>query len=292
MVLCYDADSAGINAALRGIDILTAQDLKVRVFHVEDGKDPDEFVKIRGKDAFLELARKAPPATQYKLENAMSGLELSTEEGKLEYLRRAAVILKGLSPVERDIYVKSLAEKLKVSERAINEEIELNRTAQARQERPPARVEAEEVPDLTSSDTYIIKALITDPTLTEKLFEEPDVITSVLGRKIEENLFRTYGLKGTYEEADALRGLEPDEMQKASDALRAVALNGKEEEVFLESLRRWKLKQLRQKESLIIDKIELAENSEVDQDTTEELTKELIDVEKQIKELEERKNGN
>ncbi|MBQ6088643.1 MAG: DNA primase [Firmicutes bacterium] len=291
VVLCYDADTAGRNAALRGIEVLSAQELKVRVFHVEDGKDPDEYVKAHGKDRFLDLAGQAPPATQYKLENAAIGLELSNEEGKLEYLRRAAAILKGLSPVERDIYVKSLAERLKVSERAINEEIELNRTASVRQERPRTEYDEESVTNLTSSDAYIIKALITDPSLTEKLFEEPAIIASSLGRKIEENLFRTYGLKGTYEEADAFTDLEPDEVLKASEALKAVALNGKEEEVFMESMRRWKLRNLRKQQSLIIDKIEIAENSEMDQDTTEELTRELIDVELKIKELEERNHG-
>ncbi|MBR5739673.1 MAG: DNA primase [Firmicutes bacterium] len=289
VVLCYDADNAGRNAALRGIDVLSSQDLKVRVFHVEDGKDPDEYVKAHGKDDFMDLAGKAPPATQYKLENAALGLELGTEEGKLEYLRRAAAILEMLSPVERDIYVKSLAERLKVSERAINEEIELNRTASVRQERPRTEYDEESVLDLTSSDAYILKALITDPSLTEKLFEEPGIIVSALGKKIEENLFRTYGLKGTYEENDAFKDLDPDEIQKASEALKAVSLNGKEEEVFMESLRRWKLKELRKQQSLIIDKIEIAENSEMDQDTTEELTRELIGVEKKIKELE--KNG-
>lgn len=292
VVLCYDADSAGINAALRGIDILSDQELKVRVFHVEDGKDPDEFVKMHGRDAFLELAKKAPPATQYKLENAARGLDVATEEGKLEYLRRAAGILKGLSPVERDIYVKSLADKLHVSERAINEEIEMNKAAASRNERSRARTEEEEeVKELTSSDAYLIKALITDPSLTEKLFTEPQVITSGLGKKIEENLFRTYGLKGTYEESDAYEGLDPEETRIASEAIDKVILNGKEEEVFNESLRRFKLRALRKKQSLIIDKIEIAENSEVDQDTTEDLTRELIEVEKKIKELEESKDG-
>ena len=136
-----------------------------------------------------------------------------------------------------------------------------------------------------------MKALLTDPSLTEKLFEEPAIITSSLGKKIEENLFRTYGLKGTYEERDAFAGLDPDEAAKASDALNAVMLNGKEEEVFMESMRRWRLRELKKQQNLIIDKIEIAENSEVDQDTTEELTRELIDVEKKIKELEERSNG-
>ncbi len=291
VVLCYDADNAGINAALRGIDVLGAQDLKVRVFHVEDGKDPDEFVKIHGRDAFLELARKAPPATQYKLENAAKGMDLDTEEGKLEYLRRAAAILKALSPVERDIYVKSLSEKLKVSERAINEEVEITKDPAPPRPGNSVYAEDDEATELTSSDAYIIKALLTDPSLTEKLFEEPGVITSGLGKRIEDNLFRTYGLRGTYEEKDAYQGLDPEERQKASEALDQVALNGKEEEVFLENLTRYRLKKLRRKQGIIINNIDIAENSEVDQSTMEGLTMELIEVENMIKELEERDNG-
>ncbi|MBQ5954469.1 MAG: DNA primase, partial [Firmicutes bacterium] len=121
--LCYDSDSAGINAALRGIDILTPRGLKVKVFHVTDGKDPDEFAKAHGKDAFMKLVKAAPGAIQYKLDSAKKGFDLSKDEEKLDYIKKAAAILRTLSPVETDIYVRALAEELKVSERAIFAEI-------------------------------------------------------------------------------------------------------------------------------------------------------------------------
>ena len=56
IVLSYDSDAAGINAALRGIDVINAAGGKPRVMNVTDGKDPDDFVRAHGKEAFLKLA--------------------------------------------------------------------------------------------------------------------------------------------------------------------------------------------------------------------------------------------
>ena len=81
VVLSYDADNAGRNAALRGIEVLSKQDCKVKVLHVTDGKDPDEFIKKNGKEAFLKLVDGALPMIDYKLQGAQKGLDLATEEG-------------------------------------------------------------------------------------------------------------------------------------------------------------------------------------------------------------------
>ena len=54
VILSYDADDAGRKAALRGLDILYGAGMNVKVLHVTDGKDPDEFVKKKGKEAFIE----------------------------------------------------------------------------------------------------------------------------------------------------------------------------------------------------------------------------------------------
>ncbi len=121
--LCYDSDSAGINAALRGIDILTPRGLKVKVFHVTDGKDPDEFAKAHGRDAFMKLVKAAPGAIQYKLDSAKKGFDLSKDEEKLDYIKKTVSILKTASSMETSVYVRALAEELKVSERAIFAEI-------------------------------------------------------------------------------------------------------------------------------------------------------------------------
>ena len=119
IVLSYDSDSAGINAALRGIDVIIAAGGKPRVMHVTDGKDPDDFVKAHGKEAFLELADKAMPATEYKLMLAKRGFDLSKDQDILDYIERVVPILRELGPVELDIYVRKLSEEFGISESAI-----------------------------------------------------------------------------------------------------------------------------------------------------------------------------
>ncbi len=119
IVLSYDSDSAGINAALRGIDVIIAAGGKPRVMHVTDGKDPDDFIRAHGKDAFIRLADNAMPATDYKLRLAKRGFDLSDDMDVLDYIERVVPILRELGPVELDIYARKLSEEFGVSESAI-----------------------------------------------------------------------------------------------------------------------------------------------------------------------------
>lgn len=119
IVLSYDSDSAGINAALRGIDVIIAAGGKPRVMHVTDGKDPDDFIRAHGKDAFIRLADNAMPATDYKLRLAKRGFDLSDDMDVLGYIERVVPILRELGPVELDIYARKLSEEFGVSESAI-----------------------------------------------------------------------------------------------------------------------------------------------------------------------------
>ena len=108
VILSYDADGAGRAAALRGLDILRKEECKVKVLHVTDGKDPDEYIKKNGKQAFLKLVENALPYGDYKLESAKKGFDLSKDEDKIDYIKKATDIIRQLSPVEQEIYIKKL----------------------------------------------------------------------------------------------------------------------------------------------------------------------------------------
>lgn len=120
IVLSYDSDQAGINAALRGIDVVIAAGGKPRVMTVTDGKDPDDFVRAHGKEAFLKLADNAVPATDYKLRLARRGFDLRNDRDVLDYIERVVPVLRELGPVEQDIYVRKLSSEFGISENAIN----------------------------------------------------------------------------------------------------------------------------------------------------------------------------
>jgi DNA primase len=67
-LLCYDADAAGVEAALKSIDVLTAEGVSAWAVQIPEGKDPDEFVRRSGAAAFRALLEKPLAATQVKLD--------------------------------------------------------------------------------------------------------------------------------------------------------------------------------------------------------------------------------
>lgn len=117
--ISYDSDLAGQNAANRGLDILTSEGLEVKVVDIENGKDPDEFIKKYGKDAFLKLLEKALPLEQYKINKARKETNLKDEKSLNNFINKISDILISLSPVERNLYVKKISEEVNVDENVI-----------------------------------------------------------------------------------------------------------------------------------------------------------------------------
>jgi DNA primase len=125
VILAYDADSAGQDAALKGIDILRDAGLEVKVLILPDPetKDPDEFIRKHGRAAFAEAVTNASPATEYKLARTKERYDLGAKEGSVGFLQAAAAILRACSPVEADYYMKKLEVDTGISEGAIRMEV-------------------------------------------------------------------------------------------------------------------------------------------------------------------------
>ena len=104
--LAYDGDSAGQHAILRGLDILETEGIPAHVLDFPDGLDPDEFVRRDGADAFRALPVLQPAA--YRLRRLKESFDLSQNEGKMNYVRKAAPILAALDPVGEETYLKTL----------------------------------------------------------------------------------------------------------------------------------------------------------------------------------------
>lgn len=281
VVLSYDADAAGRNAALRGIDVLGSEDIKVKVLHVTDGKDPDEFIKKNGKDAFIKLVDSALPMTDYKLNAAKNGLDLETEDGKIDYMKLASDILRKLSPVEADIYIKKLASELKIAEGAIKLEISGNNNTVAAAATRRRHEDKESRRELSVMEATVLKVLIINPCFAEKLLEYNGIIESELGRKILNLMFELYGLRGGFDLSDITDSLDPVESQIFTDAIDGVIVAGNEEQVFDECIKKWRLGKAVKKEQELIDRLALADE-DTGSDSIKELTEELMMVQREI----------
>lgn len=119
IVLSYDSDQAGINAALRGIAVINAAGGKPRILTVTDGKDPDEFVQKHGRDSFIKLADDAEPAADFRLRLAKRGFDLNNDRDVLDYIDTIVPVLRGMGPVEQDMYIRKLSSEFGISEHAI-----------------------------------------------------------------------------------------------------------------------------------------------------------------------------
>ncbi len=120
--IAYDGDAAGQNATIRGLDILIAEGLDVRVIVFPDGKDPDEFIRSSGKEAFDQLKDHALSLNAFKLEALSRTFDLTAENDRERYAVEACAFIAGLQPVERDRYFVQVARKTGYALEALQEQ--------------------------------------------------------------------------------------------------------------------------------------------------------------------------
>lgn len=121
IIISYDADLAGQMATLRGLEILRANNFDVRVLTVPNGKDPDEFIRANGKDAFLKLMDNSIPLIDYRISRAKEGINFKKREDVIKYSKNVMEILADLDSVEKDVYVKKISEETSIKEEALYE---------------------------------------------------------------------------------------------------------------------------------------------------------------------------
>jgi DNA primase len=119
VIISYDADLAGQTATLRGLEILRNAGFDVKVLTVPEGKDPDEFVRNNGRDAFIRLAKDALPLIEYRIKKVAEGINLKDGNELVKYGEKFADILLDLNPVEKDVYIKKISEETSIKEQAL-----------------------------------------------------------------------------------------------------------------------------------------------------------------------------
>ncbi len=125
--LVFDPDEAGIKAVERIIPNLIRENVKTRVVALPEGKDPDAFVLEKGGEAFLGLAGRSLPVMDFLLELAKNRHGLSAQ-GKSRIVSDLEGVLASIDDgVNRSIFVKDVAEKIRIEEAVLLERIRRRR---------------------------------------------------------------------------------------------------------------------------------------------------------------------
>lgn len=110
VLLTYDSDEAGQKAALRGIPILKAAGIRPRVVNLTPYKDPDEFIKAEGREAFEKRLEEAENAFLFEIRVLEKQYDLSDPESKTAFFREISrKLLEFPEELERNNYIESLS---------------------------------------------------------------------------------------------------------------------------------------------------------------------------------------
>jgi len=148
VVICYDSDEAGQKATEKALKLLGEVGLEVTVLKVSGAKDPDEYIKTYGKDKFSELIGNSKSKFEYNLDRIIQRFDLSLPQDKIYALAEIEKMISSIySRAERDVYIRTVAEKFEVDPKSIKADIE--RLVQ-RREREATKAEGQKLHQQTA----------------------------------------------------------------------------------------------------------------------------------------------
>jgi DNA primase len=221
VLLTYDSDEAGTKAALRAIPILKEAGLGVRVINMKPYKDPDEFIKALGTEAFQERIDQAQSSFLFEVEVLERSYDLKDPARKTAFFDETAKkLLSFTDELERNNYIEAVAAKYGVSYESLRRKVNqmgISMGGVAPSEKPKdlsgRRKEKEEGMD--TSQKLLLTWMISDPAYFREIRKwiEPEDFTVPLYRQVAGMLYEQQeqgGLNpaaiiGRFEDADEHR---------------------------------------------------------------------------------------
>lgn len=122
--ICYDSDSAGINATTKALNILRKEGIEPKVIVLPRGQDPDDFINENGLEEFKKLLDRALNHIDYKIFINRQKYNLNNIEDKIKFTKEISKILKNLkSPIEKEVYIDKVSKETGISNEAIKREV-------------------------------------------------------------------------------------------------------------------------------------------------------------------------
>ena len=226
VLLAYDSDGAGVKAALRGIGILRDAGLTGKVINMKPYKDPDEFMKALGKEAFQERINQAENSFFFEVRILAGQYDMNDPESKTKFHREIAKKLCDFKEeLERDNYLQAIAEKYYIGVENLRKMVAgyAAQTGLAKPiERPKSGVQQKNHPEENAkkSQKLLITWITDEPSIYQKIkkYISPGDFTEELYRKVAEKLFA--GLEeGNFQPAGIISTFEDEEEQRQAAEL-------------------------------------------------------------------------
>ncbi|MCR5272810.1 MAG: DNA primase [Lachnospiraceae bacterium] len=221
--LTYDSDGAGVKAALRAIPILKQVGITAKVIDMRPHKDPDEFIKALGAEAYQERIDNAENSFMYEIRMLERNFDLKDPEDKTKFYHAIAEKLLGFpEELERSNYLEAVADKYRIGFDALRKLVNtlaakgVRQTSQSENE-PERRVREKKKNDgMKESEKLLLTYLIEDTGLFDQIKGYIDVSDFSEGIYYEtaKILFEQYETSGTVNPAQIISRFEDEDDQR------------------------------------------------------------------------------
>lgn len=157
VVVSYDGDAAGQRAAARAMEIFAKVGLDIRILRMSDAKDPDEYIRKFGRDAFARLLKGSSTGFAYRMDSILSRYNTDLPEDRIKAAAELCeTVARVWSSAEREVYLQAVAERLNLPLDSLRGDVDRiqsrNRKAQKTEESRTARLSAMALGDRVNPD--------------------------------------------------------------------------------------------------------------------------------------------
>jgi DNA primase len=169
VVMNYDPDSAGLAATERSLELLLDEGLECHVLALPGGLDPDAFIRKSGAVAYGELLKMAPNYLDYLADRAAEKHEVRTPEGKIAAVNDVLRFVVRLpNPLLRDEWAERLADRLRLDDRLLREEVHHAASRAGGEVRAPRSTVAAML-DTSPAERELLRGCLEDPALADEV---------------------------------------------------------------------------------------------------------------------------
>lgn len=201
VLITYDSDEAGVKAALRAIPILKEAGLSTKVINMRPYKDPDEFIKALGTEAFQERIDKAENSFMYEIGIIEKNYKRSDPESETAFEREVAnKLVQFNEKLERDNYMKAVCRQFMIPEDGMREMVIrigsqggiIPRQTQPVRRMEPARKKKED--GIRQAEKILLTWMIEDGDIHDKVSEyiQPDDFIDPLFKDVASKVYEQY----------------------------------------------------------------------------------------------------
>ena len=201
VLITYDSDEAGVKAALRAIPILKEAGLSTKVINMRPYKDPDEFIKALGTEAFQERIDKAENSFMYEIGIIEKNYNRSDPESETAFEREVAnKLVQFREKLERDNYMKAVCRQFMIPEDGMREMVIrigsqggiIPRQTQPVRRMEPARKKKED--GIRQAEKILLTWMIEDGDIYDKVSEyiQPDDFIDPLFKDVASKVYEQY----------------------------------------------------------------------------------------------------